>query len=213
MNKAFSEKDIFLYAVTDRKELDEETFYEKIEQALKGGVTILQLREKNIPFDFHLKLAVNVKKICDKYNVPLIINDNVDIAIKSGAAGVHVGLTDEPVSEIKKKAPGLIVGATAKTIEQARIAKESGADYIGVGAVFPSPTKTEAIRITNEKLREIVDSVNIPAVAIGGINLSNIFELKKSGLKGVAVVSAIFSAEDIEKTTKELKALVAQIIT
>lgn len=209
----FNKEMLILYGITDRSLAKEKSLYEQIEDALKGGVTMLQLREKDLnPEDF-LKEAKEVKKLCEKFGVPLIINDNLDVALKSGADGVHVGSEDLPVSEIRKIVPeNFIIGATAKTVEQAKKAEESGADYIGVGAVFPSPTKKNAIRITVDQLNEICSSVLIPAVAIGGIGIHNLDELKNGKMKGVALVSAIFSAEDIVKTTALLKEKVRNII-
>ena len=209
----FKEEMLTLYGITDRSWEGKKSLYEQIEDALKGGVTMLQLREKDLnPEDF-LKEAKEVKKLCEKFGVPLIINDNLDVALKSGADGVHVGSEDLPVSEIRKIVPeNFIIGATAKTVEQAKKAEESGADYIGVGAVFPSPTKKNAIRITVDQLNEICSSVLIPAVAIGGIGIHNLDELKNGKMKGVALVSAIFSAEDIVKTTALLKEKVRNII-
>ena len=202
----FNKDMLLLYAVTDRSNIDNLTLYEQIEKALQGGVTCLQLREKNLSEDEFICEAVKVKELCLRYNVPLIINDNADVAIKSGADGVHVGIEDTPVDELRKKLPkGFIIGATAKTIEQAKAAEKAGADYIGVGAVFPSPTKTNAIRITHNELQQICSAVSIPAVAIGGINYDNIDELKGGGMEGVAVVSAIFSADDIYTATMQLK--------
>lgn len=209
----FNKEMLILYGITDRSLAKEKSLYEQIEDALKGGVTMLQLREKDLnPEDF-LKEAKEVKKLCEKFGVPLIINDNLDVALKSGADGVHVGSEDLPVSEIRKIVPeNFIIGATAKTVEQAKKAEESGADYIGVGAVFPSPTKKNAIRITVDQLNEICTSVLVPAVAIGGIGIHNLDELKNGKMKGVALVSAIFSAEDIVKTTALLKEKVRNII-
>ena len=202
----FNKDMLLLYAVTDRSNICNLTLYEQIEKALQGGVTCLQLREKNLSEDEFISEAVKVKELCHRYNVPLIINDNADVAIKSGADGVHVGIEDTPVDELRKKLPkGFIIGATAKTIEQAKAAEKAGADYIGVGAVFPSPTKTNAIRITHNELQQICSAVSIPAVAIGGINYDNIDELKGGGMEGVAVVSAIFSADDIYTATMQLK--------
>ena len=202
----FNKDMLLLYAITDRGNTGKLTLYEQIEKALQGGVTCLQLREKNLPEDEFIKEAVKVKEQCLRYNVPLIINDNADVAIKSGADGVHVGIEDAPVDELRKRLPkGFIIGATAKTIEQAKAAEKAGADYIGVGAVFPSPTKTNAIRITHNELQQICSAVSIPAVAIGGINYDNIYELKGGGMEGVAVVSAIFSADDIYTATMQLK--------
>lgn len=195
-----------LYAVSDRSWAGKQTLYEQIEDALKGGITCLQLREKNLSFDEFVQEAIYVKEICRRYNVPLIINDNAEVAIKSGADGVHVGIEDAPVYELRRKCPdNFIIGATAKTVAQALDAEKAGADYIGVGAVFPSPTKKNAIRITSEQLKEICSKVSIPAVAIGGINLDNMTELTGGGMDGIAVVSAIFASEDIQKTTAMLK--------
>ena len=201
-----SKDDLLLYAITDRGSLDKKEFFEKIEEALQGGVTILQLREKELDEDSFTDEAIEVKAICRKYGVPLIINDNVNVALKSGADGVHVGIEDMPIDEIRKKAPdSFIIGATCKTVEQAQSAESLGADYMGVGAVFPSPTKKNAVRITREQLKEICSSVSIPAVAIGGITLENVGELQGGGMSGIAVVSAVFSADDIQKAASLLK--------
>ena len=209
----FNENMLLLYAVTDRAWVGKQTLLEQIEDALKGGATIVQLREKKMDEDTFVKEAIEVRALCHKYNVPLIINDNVDVALKSGADGVHVGIEDAPVAEIRKHVSAdFIIGATCKTVEQAKIAEAAGADYMGVGAVFPSPTKTNAVRITNEQLREIIASVSIPAVAIGGISYDNVCEIKGSSVSGVAVVSAIFGAEDIEKATALLKERVKTVV-
>lgn len=201
-----SKDDLLLYAITDRGSLDKKEFFEKIEEALQGGVTILQLREKELDEDSFTDEAIEVKAICRKYGVPLIINDNVNVAIKSGADGVHVGIEDMPIDEIRRKAPdSFIIGATCKTVEQAQSAERLGADYMGVGAVFPSPTKKNAVRITREQLKEICSSVSIPAVAIGGITLENVGELQGGGMSGIAVVSAVFSADDIQRAALLLK--------
>lgn len=205
---------LLLYAVTDRAWIGKQTLPEQIEDALKGGVTIVQLREKQLDTESFIEEAVQVRALCHRYGVPLIINDNVEVALKSGADGVHVGTGDTPVAEIRKCVPaGFIIGATCKTVEQARIAEEAGADYMGVGAVFPSPTKTDAIRITNAQLREICSGVSIPAVAIGGISRDNILELRGSGAAGAAVVSAIFGAEDIAAAAAELKGMAQTVIS
>ena len=201
-----SKDDLLLYAITDRRNLDKKVFFEKIEEALQGGITILQLREKELDEDSFINEAIEVKNICRKHGVPLIINDNVNVALKSGADGVHVGIEDMPIDEIRRTVPdSFIIGATCKTVEQAQSAERLGADYMGVGAVFPSPTKKNAVRITREQLKEICASVSIPAVAIGGISLENIDELKDGGMSGIAVVSAVFSADDIQKTASLLK--------
>ncbi|MBQ1659633.1 MAG: thiamine phosphate synthase [Clostridia bacterium] len=209
----FNENMLLLYAVTDRAWVGKQTLLEQIEDALKGGATIIQLREKKLDEDSFVEEAIQVRELCHKYNVPLIINDNVEVALKSGADGVHVGIEDVPVAEIRKRVSAdFIIGATCKTVEQAKIAETAGADYMGVGAVFPSPTKTNAVRITNAQLREIVSAVSIPAVAIGGISYDNVSEIKSSCVSGVAVVSAIFGAEDIEKATTLLKERVKAVV-
>jgi len=202
----FTKDMLLLYAVTDRAWVGKQTLAEQIEEALKGGATIVQLREKNMDEDSFIAEAIEIRELCHGYNVPLIINDNVDVALRSRADGVHVGIEDTPVAEIRSRVPAdFIIGATCKTVEQAKNAESAGADYMGVGAVFPSPTKTNAIRITNDQLREIVAAVSIPAVAIGGINQMNVLEITGSNVSGVAVVSAIFGAADIETATAELK--------
>ena len=204
---------LLLYAVTDRAWVGRQTLYEQVEDALRGGATIIQLREKELGDDEFIKEAIDIKGLCGRYKVPLIINDNLKVALESGADGIHVGIEDAPVSVIRSKAPSdFIIGATAKTVEQALAAEKNGADYLGVGAVFPSKTKKTAIRITAEQLKEICSSVSIPAVAIGGISKSNVMELKGGGMTGIAVVSAVFGAKDICAETKELKKLAEMAI-
>lgn len=201
-------KDMFrLYAVTDRTHLNGMNLTEAIEQAINGGVTCVQLREKNISFEEYVSRAVEIREVCHKYGVPLIINDDYKVALASGADGVHVGIEDTEVSEIRKNVgEDFIIGATAKTVEQAQKAQAEGADYLGVGAVFPSPTKTNAVRITPEKLTEICNSVSIPVVAIGGISLENLHKIKDCGQSGIAVVSALFSQSDIKLSAERLRA-------
>ena len=202
----FCADQLLLYAVTDRAWVGRQTLLEQIEDALRGGVTMVQLREKELPEDAFTAEAVEVKALCHRYGVPLLIDDNVDVALKSGADGVHVGIEDTPVAEIRARAGrDFIIGATAKTVAQARAAQAAGADYLGVGAVFPSPTKKNAVRITVEQLRDICGSVTIPAVAIGGISLDNIRELRGGGMRGVAVISALFGADDIAGAARALK--------
>ncbi len=209
----FNKNNLLLYAVTDRSFTGKQTLYEQIEDALMGGVTCVQLREKNLDEPSFIKEAIKIKDLCHRYNVPLIINDNLNVALESKADGVHVGQDDLNADEIRKIAgDDFIIGVTAKTVQQAKKAEIDGANYIGVGAVFPSPTKTNAIRVTNEQLNEICDSVSIPAVAIGGINQSNIEQLKGCKMNGVAVVSAIFSADDITSATQQLKNAVSNLI-
>lgn len=205
---------LLLYAVTDRSWTGKQTLQEQVKEALIGGVTCVQLREKELDEKSFLEEAIEIRKLCHTYNVPLLINDNVKVAIESKADGVHVGQTDCPVREIRKMVGNdFIIGATAKTIEQAQRAEREGADYLGVGAVFPSSTKKNAICITKEQLKEISKSVSIPTVAIGGINLSNMAEISGCGMKGIAVISTIFAADDIQMTTQELKKKVNSIVT
>ena len=196
-----------LYAVTDRTHLNGMSLTEAVEQAIQGGVTCVQLREKNISFEEYVSRAVEIREVCHKYGVPLIINDDYKVALASGADGVHVGIEDTEVSEIRKNlGKNFIIGATAKTVEQAQKAQADGADYLGVGAVFPSPTKINAVRITPEKLTEICNSVSIPVVAIGGISLENLHIIKDCGQSGIAVVSALFSQSDIKLSAERLRA-------
>ena len=197
---------LLLYGVTGRGCESAQTLYRQIEAALKGGVTLVQLREKNLSDADYVEEAVKVKALCHRYGVPLIINDKVDVAIKSGADGVHVGIEDTPVRQIRQKVPkDFIIGATAKTVEQAQDAEKAGADYLGVGAVFPSPSKKNVIRITLGQLKDICLSVSIPTVAIGGINLENVMEIQGCGMDGIAVISAIFAADDIQNAAVKLK--------
>lgn len=209
----FSKDMLWLYAVTDRAWTGRLTLLQQIEEALKGGVTLLQLREKDLEEDEFISEAIEVKKLCAAYGVPLIINDSVSVALASGADGVHVGIDDAPVADIRAKVPGdFIIGATAKTVGQARAAEAAGADYLGVGAVFPSPTKKNAVRITNAELKEICLSVSIPAVAIGGISMDNLSGLSGSGTSGIAVVSAIFAADDIVSAASGLKSKAKEVL-
>lgn len=196
---------LFLYAVTDRECLRGRSLEEQTEQAILGGVTCVQLREKGLSEDELTEAAAGLVKVCHKYGVPLIVNDSYRAALRSGADGVHVGAEDAPVAEIRRIAGAdFIIGATAKTAEQARLAEEAGADYLGVGAVFPSPTKTGAIRITPQQLADICSSVSIPAVAIGGITADNLSQIKSCGHCGIAVVSAVFGADDVRAAAEVL---------
>ena len=198
---------LLLYAITEERGNRKRPLSEMVKEVLEGGVTILQLREKHLSDEELMTEALEIKELCHSYGVPLIINDNVDLALRCGADGVHVGIEDTPVAEIRAKAGNdFIIGATAKTVEQAIAAELAGADYIGVGAVFPSPTKQNAVRISNAQLHEITSSVSIPAVAIGGITLENVSQIDCSTLSGIAVVSAVFGAKNITKAAKELKA-------
>ena len=197
---------LLLYAVTDRAWTGKQSLDEQVEEALQGGVTLVQLREKRLSKEQLIEEARRITALCHRYGVPLIVNDDYEAALAAGADGVHVGIEDTPVAAIRARAgKDFIIGATAKTVEQAQRAEHEGADYLGVGAVFPSPTKQSAIRITNEQLREICASVTIPAVAIGGITQKNVASLKGSDMAGIAVVSAIFGADDILAATRSLK--------
>ena len=196
--------DLSLYLVTDDSS-DEEKFLNTIEEGIKGGVSVVQIREKTAEtLDFY-NLALKVKKITSKYNVPLIINDRVDVAMAIDAEGVHVGQSDMPC-DITRKLIGndKILGVSAATTSEAKKAEKDGADYIGTGAVFPTATKDDAPSITKKDLKEIVESINIPVVAIGGITLDNACELLDTGISGLSVVSAIMSAENPKKASEEL---------
>ena len=205
----FDSKMLKVYLVTDNGQLKGRDFFDVVEESLKGGVTLVQLREKNITSREFYEKALKLRKIKKKYNVPLIINDRVDIAMAVNADGVHVGQKDIPVSEVKRISGGkLIVGATANTVELAKEAEKQGADYIGSGAMFSTPTKDDAKPMTKDMLKNIVNSVNIPVCAIGGINIDNVIELKNTGIAGVAVSSGIMGVEnvfDISNTFLKLK--------
>ena len=200
-----------LYAVTDRGWLRGRTLIEQVEEALRGGATMVQLREKELNEDAFLQEAVVLAKLCHRYGVPLLINDNVEIALRSGADGVHVGQDDMGAAQARRLlGPEMIVGVTAKTVEQALRAQEDGADYLGSGAVFGSTTKLNARPMTREMLCAITHAVSIPVVAIGGIHSSNILELAGTGIAGAAVVSGIFAAENIEEECRLLRRLAEQ---
>lgn len=197
-----------LYAVTDRMWTGKQTLMEQVEDALKGGATCVQLREKELDEETFLQEAIEMKALCEKYGVPFIVNDNVDIAIKCKADGIHVGQKDMEAGNVRALAgEGMIIGVSTQTMEQAIAAEKAGADYLGVGAMFSTTTKLDAREVTHEMAKKITDAVDIPVVAIGGINKKNMLELKGTGVDGVALVSAIFGAENIEAECKELKAL------
>ena len=196
---------MLLYAVTDRRWAIDISLKEQVEMALKGGITCLQLREKNLNEEDFLNEAIEIKKLCNKYNIPFIVNDNVKIAVECNADGVHVGQDDMELKEVRKiVGKDMIIGVSAQTVEQAIKAEKDGADYLGVGTVFSTTTKLDAIDVSYDTLKEICNSVNIPVVAIGGINKNNIMQLAGSGVDGVALVSAIFAVDNIEKECKEL---------
>lgn len=205
-------EDLRLYAVTDRSWLGGKTLYEQVEKALKGGVTFVQLREKTLDKESFLAEARQIKVLCEKYHVPFVINDSVEIALAVDADGVHVGQNDMEAGDVRRKlGSDKIIGVTARTVEQAVTAQKNGADYLGVGAVFSTSTKEDAKEISHELLQEICRSVSIPVVAIGGISAENVMELEDSGIDGIAVVSAIFAKEDIEGAAKVLRLKAEQI--
>jgi thiamine-phosphate pyrophosphorylase len=202
-----------LYAVTDRSWLNGRALEDDIEKAIKGGVTLIQLREKNIATDDIIKSAIRTKSVCKKHGIPLIINDNVDAVIGSNADGVHLGQSDMSISEVRKiLGKNKIIGATAKTVEQAQKAELEGADYLGSGAIFGTTTKDDAKKMDIETLKSITQSVKIPVVAIGGITGENILELRGTGISGAAVVSGIFAQNDIEKAAEDLYKKAGEII-
>lgn len=203
---------LLLYAVTDRAWTGRQSLYEQVEEALQGGVTLVQLREKHLSREQLIQEARRITALCHRYSVPLIVNDDAEAALAAGADGVHVGIEDTPVAAIRARTgKDFIIGATAKTVEQAQRAEREGADYLGVGAVFPSPTKQNAIRITKAQLREICAGVAIPAVAIGGITQKNVASLQGGDMAGIAVVSAIFGADDIVSAARSLKECAIQV--
>jgi len=204
----FDKKYLKLYAITDRGCLRGRDIAEQVELAILGGVTCVQLRDKGISDRELLSEAKLLLSVCRPYGVPLIVNDNWQVALHSGADGVHVGIEDAPVADIRSAAgERFIIGATAKTIHQAQYAEGSGADYLGVGAVFPSPTKKNALRITPDMLRDICASVRIPVCAIGGITKDNAKSILGCGQAGIAVVSAIFAEDDVRAAAAELSAM------
>ena len=198
--------DYSVYLVTDRRNKTDEEFLNIIEEAIKGGTTIVQLREKTASTKEFYDLALKVKEITSRYGVPLLINDRIDIALAVDSEGVHIGQDDMPAG-IAREIIGedKILGVSASTVEEAKKAEIDSADYIGSGAVFPTATKDDADSVSEEELKEIVDSIDIPVVAIGGITIENAHTLKASGIAGFSVVSAIMSAEDPKEASEKLK--------
>lgn len=202
-----AKEDLLLYAVTDRHWLGEETLYSQVEKAFLGGATFVQLREKELDEGHFLEEAREIRALCRRYGVPFVVNDNVDIALAVDADGVHVGQSDmEAVEARRKLGEGKLIGVSAQTVEQAVLAQRQGADYLGVGAVFPTGSKADAVEVDHETLKAICRAVTIPVVAIGGITRDNVEELAGSGICGVAVISAIFGQKDIRAAAAELKA-------
>ncbi len=199
---------MLLYAVTDRAWTGKQSLYEQVESALKGGVTCVQLREKKLDDEAFLNEAIEIRALCKRYGVPFFINDNVEVAVKCHADGIHVGQDDMEVSEVRKiVGDDMIIGVSAHSVEEAVKAVKNGADCLGVGAVFATSTKTDACVLSKETLRDICAAVDVPVVAIGGIGKSNISCLSGTGVDGVAMVSAIFAAEDIETECRKLRKL------
>lgn len=197
--------DLSLYLVTEKNK-NEKKFLNTIEQAIKGGVTIVQLREKKTKTNDFYQLALKVKKITDQYNIPLIINDRIDIMLAIDAAGIHIGQNDMPCN-ISRKIIGekKIIGVSATTKKEIKKAIKNGADYIGSGAIYPTKTKKDSKKITKKELNELTHYSDIPIVAIGGINEKNSSELLNTGIAGIAVVSAIMESNDPKNTSKKLK--------
>lgn len=209
----YDKKDFLLYAVTDRAWLNGSTLYEQVKQALLGGATFIQLREKNLNNKDFLEEALQIKKLCHDYSVPFIINDNIEIALETNADGIHVGQNDMEAAQVRKLlGENKILGVSAQTVEQAILAEKQGADYLGVGAIFHTGSKADADDISIDTLKKICEAVNIPAIAIGGINKDTIMKLAGSGICGIAVISAIFAQKDIRLATAELKELTHKMI-
>ena len=204
----FTKESLRLYAVTDRQWLKNKSLPEAVEEAIKGGVTFVQLREKNTDYEDMKKIAIEVKAVTDRYNIPFVINDNVMLCKEIDADGVHVGADDMSVSEARKiLGNDKIIGGTARTLERAIQAYNEGADYLGIGAVFTTTTKAGTTHMTKDLANKINSAVPIPTVAIGGINSENVSSLKGYGVSGIAVVSAIFAQENITDACIKLKNL------
>ncbi len=197
---------LLLYAVTDRRWTGEKTLLQQVEEAILGGATFVQLREKNLGESAFEQEAVEIQALCRKYGVPFVVNDNVEIAKRMGADGVHVGQSDMEAGDVRALlGPDAILGVSAQTVEQAVLAEARGADYLGVGAVFPTGSKDDAVEVPHDVLKAICEAVSIPVVAIGGISEENVQELSGTGICGIAVISAIFGQKDIQSATLELK--------
>ena len=202
-----------LYAVTDRAWVGRHSLYEQVEAALKGGVTCVQLREKELSQEDFLAEAMEISSLCKKYSVPLFINDNVDVAIACHADGIHVGQNDLEAAQVRQRVgDNLMIGVSVHSVEEALEAVKQGADCLGVGAMFATSTKKDVDVLPMETLRAICNAVEIPVVAIGGINKENIARLSGTGVDGVALVSAIFGAEDIEKECQQLRRLAEEMV-
>lgn len=206
-------ENMLLYAVTDRAWTGKQSLYEQVEEALKGGITCLQLREKNLSDEEFLKEAIQIKALCNKYKVPFFINDNVEVAIKSGADGIHVGQDDMAAGRVRELVGDkMMIGVSAHSVKEAVEAVKNGADCLGVGAIFSTSTKKDASVLDLKVVADICKAVDVPVVAIGGIKKDNISKLKGTGVDGVALVSAIFAADDIKAECEELRKLSEEMI-
>ena len=206
-------KDLLLYAVTDRHWLAGRRLTDVVAESLDGGVTMVQLREKALAEDQFLAEAKELQALCRQRHIPFIVNDNVDIAKAMDADGVHVGQSDMEALDVRAKlGPDKIIGVSAQTVEQALLAERHGADYLGVGAVFPTGSKDDADDVSYDTLKAICDAVSIPVVAIGGISQANVARLAGSGICGVAVISAIYAARDIKSAAADLKAATREML-
>jgi len=206
-------KDLLMYAVTDRAWLNGRRLVEVVKESLDGGVSFVQLREKHLAKDEFLKEALALKTLCRDYGVPFVINDDVEIALAADANGVHVGQHDMEAGDVRRRlGEDKIIGVSAQTVEQARLAEARGADYLGVGAVFPTGSKSDAEDVSFETLKAICEAVSIPVVAIGGIGKDNVERLKGSGICGVAVISAIYAQKNIKKAAQELKKTTEKVV-
>lgn len=204
---------LLLYAVTDRAWLGNATLEEQVEAAIQGGVTFLQLREKELSHEAFIKQAGKIKNITDRAGIPFVINDELEVALECDADGVHVGQNDMSAGVVRRLiGEGKILGVSVSTVEQAVLAEKEGADYLGVGAVFPTPTKLDADSVSFESLKAICGAVSIPVVAIGGISRDNALKLSGSGISGIAVVSAIFAQRDIKAAAEELAELARRLV-
>lgn len=203
---------MLLYAVTDRAWVGEQTLYQQVESALKGGATCVQLREKHLGDADFLQEAIQIHALCQQYGVPLFINDNVEVALQCHAEGIHVGQEDMAAAQVRQRVGDeMMIGVSVHSVEEALEAVRHGADCLGVGAAFSTHTKADVDVLPEGMMKAICDAVDIPVVAIGGIHKENLLRLKGTGVNGVALVSAIFGAEDIEAECRELKALAEQL--
>ena len=208
-----SKEIMLLYAVTDRMWTGKQTLMEQVEDALKGGAPCVQLREKELDEEAFLQEALEMKALCEKYHVPFFVNDNVEIAVKCKADGIHVGQSDMATAKVRETVgEDMMIGVSVHSVEEALEAVRNGADCLGVGAMFSTSTKANADVLTKEVLKEICDAVDVPVVAIGGISKGNMAELKGTGIDGVALVSAIFAAEDIEQECRVLRQLAEEMV-